>query len=192
MSSPEGRSKSTYFTTLHPISLVHVELLRVEHVVPSTEFSNKKRTNDSHVSPKRRPYCISDGSTILSQTISTASTLPQAGGHPAQCVPFQHRMNKLPPDCAILPTVAFFTCTAGGKVGLRQRHLVVQILTAASHDKPFSMELGVTDSGGARRRLVLSSSFRTLHCTPLHAQVQRVIVQYGRSFSHCSSNRGVA
>lgn len=56
-------------------------------------------------------------------------------------------------------------------VGLRQRHLVVQVLTAASQDKPFSLELGVTDSSGTRRRLVLSSSFRALHCTPLHAQV---------------------
>lgn len=58
-----------------------------------------------------------------------------------------------------------------GSVGLRQRHLVVQVLTSASPDKTFSLELGVTDSGGTRRRLVLSSSFRTLHCTPLHAQV---------------------
>lgn len=57
-------------------------------------------------------------------------------------------------------------------VGLRQRHLVMQVLTAASHDKPFSFELGVTDIGGTMRRLVLSSSFRALHCTPLHAQVR--------------------
>lgn len=56
-------------------------------------------------------------------------------------------------------------------VGLRQRHLVVQVLTAASQDKPFSLELGVADSSGTKRRLVLSSSFRALHCTPLHAQV---------------------
>eukprot|EP00903_Cladosiphon_okamuranus_P008560 g8214.t1 len=61
-----------------------------------------------------------------------------------------------------------------GLLGLRQRHLVLQVLTAASQDKPFSLELGLKDSGGTRRRLVLSSSFKALHCTPLHAQVPLV------------------
>ncbi|CAN0599761.1 unnamed protein product, partial [Ectocarpus sp. 12 AP-2014] len=56
-------------------------------------------------------------------------------------------------------------------VGLRQRYLVLQVLTSTSQDKPFSLELGLTDTCGTRRRLVLSSSFRALHCTPLHAQV---------------------
>ncbi|CBN73816.1 conserved unknown protein [Ectocarpus siliculosus] len=59
-------------------------------------------------------------------------------------------------------------------LGLRQRHLVLQVLTSTSHDKPFSLELGLTDTGGTRRRLVLSSSFRALHCTPLHAQIPLV------------------
>ncbi|CAB1103639.1 unnamed protein product [Ectocarpus sp. CCAP 1310/34] len=61
-----------------------------------------------------------------------------------------------------------------GLVGLRQRHLVLQVLTSTSQDKPFSLELGLTDTGGTRRRLVLSSSFRALHCTPLHAQIPLV------------------
>ncbi|CAM9243736.1 unnamed protein product [Ectocarpus fasciculatus] len=59
-------------------------------------------------------------------------------------------------------------------LGLRQRHLVLQVLTSTSQDKPFSLELGLTDTSGTRRRLVLSSSFRALHCTPLHAQIPLV------------------
>ncbi|CAN0237806.1 unnamed protein product, partial [Ectocarpus sp. 8 AP-2014] len=59
-------------------------------------------------------------------------------------------------------------------LGLRQRHLVMQVLTSTSQDKPFSLELALTDTGGTRRRLVLSSSFRALHCTPLHAQIPLV------------------
>ncbi|CAM9531539.1 unnamed protein product, partial [Hapterophycus canaliculatus] len=47
-----------------------------------------------------------------------------------------------------------------GQLGLRQWHLVLQVLTATSQDKPFSLELGLTDTAGTRRRLVLSSSFR--------------------------------
>ncbi|CAM9866448.1 unnamed protein product, partial [Discosporangium mesarthrocarpum] len=60
---------------------------------------------------------------------------------------------------------------AKGALGLRQRFLVLQVYVHASAEKPFSLELGVTDGGGTRRRLVLSSSFKALHCTPLHAQV---------------------
>ncbi|CAN0474956.1 unnamed protein product, partial [Ectocarpus sp. 12 AP-2014] len=59
-------------------------------------------------------------------------------------------------------------------LGLRQRYLVLQVLTSTSQDKPFSLELGLTDTCGTRRRLVLSSSFRALHCTPLHAQIPLV------------------
>ncbi|CAM9591086.1 unnamed protein product, partial [Choristocarpus tenellus] len=58
-----------------------------------------------------------------------------------------------------------------GTLGLRQRYLVIQVFTHSSTDRPFSIELGVTDAGGTRRRLVFSSAFRALHCTPLHAQI---------------------
>lgn len=61
-------------------------------------------------------------------------------------------------------------------MGLRQRHLVLQVLTANSEDKPFSVELGLTVASGTRRRLVLSSAFRAVHCTPHHAQVFIVFV----------------
>ncbi len=38
--------------------------------------------------------------------------------------------------------------------------------------QPFSVELGLSDAGGVRRRLILSASFSELKVTPLHCQVR--------------------
>eukprot|EP00198_Chlamydomonas_reinhardtii_P002011 XP_001691347.1 predicted protein [Chlamydomonas reinhardtii] len=72
-----------------------------------------------------------------------------------------------------------FACGAGCKMalprddrsslGLSQPHLLLQLEIGLGG--PFSVEVGVTDSSGTRRRMILSSSFSELKSTPLHCQV---------------------
>ncbi|KXZ42223.1 hypothetical protein GPECTOR_179g246 [Gonium pectorale] len=54
-------------------------------------------------------------------------------------------------------------------LGLTQPHLLLQLEVGVG--VPFSLELGLTDAGGTRRRVILSSSFSELKSTPLHCQV---------------------
>ncbi|KAG2436077.1 hypothetical protein HYH02_011588 [Chlamydomonas schloesseri] len=72
-----------------------------------------------------------------------------------------------------------FACGAGCKMalprddrsslGLSQPNLLLQLEIGLGG--PFSVEVGVTDSSGTRRRMILSSSFSELKSTPLHCQV---------------------
>ena len=52
---------------------------------------------------------------------------------------------------------------------LFQHVVVLQIMLLP--DKAFSLELGFTDAGNTRRRLILSSSFNDIKMTPLHCQL---------------------
>ncbi len=64
--------------------------------------------------------------------------------------------------------VITFICTT--KVGLTQRFLAVQLCLPSSNEA-FSLELVVSDSQRTRRRLVISSGFRTIVTNPLHVQL---------------------
>jgi hypothetical protein len=74
---------------------------------------------------------------------------------------------------ARLPFVFDVLCVwrwlACGAVGIVQRFLCVQLLVPIG--SPCSFELGVSDSSGNRRRILLSSAFRGLERTPLHGKV---------------------
>ncbi|PNH10430.1 hypothetical protein TSOC_002824 [Tetrabaena socialis] len=72
-----------------------------------------------------------------------------------------------------------FVCSGGCRMvlprddravlGLVQPHLLLQLeISMGAH---FSLEVGLTDASGTRRRVILSSSFSELKCTPLHCQV---------------------
>ena len=54
-------------------------------------------------------------------------------------------------------------------MALQQPLLVLQVLVP--EDRPFSVELSVTDRQRTRRRLILSSSFNEVKTTPLHCQM---------------------
>lgn len=128
---------------------------------------------------KRHLVCLP---TILQRCILCSSTISNVSSPGGQGYSFQWIICNSIHSVSIVfqpshPLVTSNCTPFPPQVGLRQRHLVLQVLTATSHDKPFSLELGLTDAGGTRRRLVLSSSFRALHCTPLHAQVGPVRIR---------------
>ena len=54
-------------------------------------------------------------------------------------------------------------------LGLVQPYLALQINVPDS--KPFALELSISDTARARRRLLFSTSFREAVCTPLHTRV---------------------
>ncbi|GIM07055.1 hypothetical protein Vretimale_11292 [Volvox reticuliferus] len=54
-------------------------------------------------------------------------------------------------------------------LGLMQPHLLLQLEVGVG--TPFSVEVGLSDASATRRRIILSSSFSELKCTPLHCQV---------------------
>ncbi|GIL53022.1 hypothetical protein Vafri_8735, partial [Volvox africanus] len=54
-------------------------------------------------------------------------------------------------------------------LGLVQPHLLLQLEVGVG--TPFSVEVGLSDASATRRRVILSSSFSELKCTPLHCQV---------------------
>ena len=54
-------------------------------------------------------------------------------------------------------------------LGLVQPYLTLQIELTV--DKPFSLELCISDAARTRRRLLFSTSFREAVCTPLHTRV---------------------
>ena len=62
-------------------------------------------------------------------------------------------------------------------LGLVQPYLVLQV--CVSMTKPFALELSLTDTARARRRLLFSTSFREAVCTPLHTRVPLGEVQRG-------------
>lgn len=51
----------------------------------------------------------------------------------------------------------------------------------APQGTPLSLEVSITDAFATRRRIILSSSFSELKCTPLHCQVMP------RSYEVCSA-----
>lgn len=55
-------------------------------------------------------------------------------------------------------------------VNLTQKFLLVQMELPSSFD-PLCIELTLCDSQATRRRLVLSSGFRSFNVSPLHAQI---------------------
>jgi hypothetical protein len=55
-------------------------------------------------------------------------------------------------------------------VGIVQRFLCLQLFIPIG--APCSFELGVTDGGGNRRRMFISSAFKAVGRDPLHAKVQ--------------------
>eukprot|EP00516_Mucochytrium_quahogii_P002196 CAMPEP_0203751976 /NCGR_PEP_ID=MMETSP0098-20131031/5963_1 /ASSEMBLY_ACC=CAM_ASM_000208 /TAXON_ID=96639 /ORGANISM=" , Strain NY0313808BC1" /LENGTH=645 /DNA_ID=CAMNT_0050641945 /DNA_START=268 /DNA_END=2202 /DNA_ORIENTATION=+ len=55
-------------------------------------------------------------------------------------------------------------------LGLTQRYLVVQLCLPVTSD-PFSLELTLSDSQRTRRRVVVSTGFRTIVANPLHVQL---------------------
>ncbi|KAF0694249.1 Aste57867_14865 [Aphanomyces stellatus] len=59
-------------------------------------------------------------------------------------------------------------------LGLTQRYLVVQAWLPAA--KAIAVEVGVTDSQGVRRRIVMSSAFRGAVVHQLHAQIPLLVV----------------
>jgi len=55
-------------------------------------------------------------------------------------------------------------------LGITQRFLMVQMFLAGP-EEPFSLELTLLDNSRTRRRLVISSGFRTILANPLHVQL---------------------
>ena len=70
----------------------------------------------------------------------------------------------------IFPFLPFLECTE-----FSCRYLVTQVFVPISKD--FAIELMMTDVGGNKRRVVLSTSVREISATPLHAKLPLSLIK---------------
>jgi len=70
-------------------------------------------------------------------------------------------------------------------LGLVHPFLVFQVLLPQNREKPFSLELGVTDGSRTRRRLLLSASFLEAQTSPQHARLPLSGVRRGAWLNLC-------
>ena len=75
----------------------------------------------------------------------------------------------LPHDSFILRPVSTALLPPALPVGLVQRFLALQLFIPVG--VPCGFEFGVCDSMGGRRRVFISSAFRTVDVNPLHAKL---------------------
>ena len=68
-------------------------------------------------------------------------------------------------------------------VGLTQRYFIVQLWV--HQDKAFSVELGLSDHSGTRRRILVSSAFKDVVVNPLHAQMPADVIPRARWVNLC-------